>query len=160
MYGETGTTGVRKLSGRGNLFEAGQSDVFQIETVELGNLKKIRIGHDSAGFGSSWLLDRVIVTHDKTKQEWYFLCGRWLAKDEDDGKTERELVARDKDGIATEPMLTYRITVFTGDRRGAGTPFFCLLSFITSSLHQLSCIIVIIIYYFLLSLFVIHLYQC
>lgn len=32
-------------------------------------------------------------------QQWYFLSGRWLAKDEDDGQTEREIAASSADGV-------------------------------------------------------------
>ena len=33
-------------------FEKDHSDVFTVESADLGNLKKIKIGHDDAGFGS------------------------------------------------------------------------------------------------------------
>jgi lipoxygenase homology domain-containing protein 1 len=33
--------------------------VFGVECADLGNLTKIRIGHDGAGFGSGWFLDKV-----------------------------------------------------------------------------------------------------
>jgi hypothetical protein len=59
--------------------------------------------------------------------KYYFLCGRWLAKDEDDGQIEREIPASNEDGIASLPLTTYKITVHTGDRRGAGTGIFSLL---------------------------------
>jgi hypothetical protein len=33
--------------------------VFGVECADLGELNKIRIGHDGAGFGSGWFLDKV-----------------------------------------------------------------------------------------------------
>ncbi len=49
LYGEKGTSGVHKLECPNN-FKRGQTDYFGIETVDLGELKKIRIGHDNKGF--------------------------------------------------------------------------------------------------------------
>jgi len=121
MYGDQGDSGKRVLDGPGNLFERKQTDEFGLTLVDLGDLKKIRIGHDDAGFGSSWYLDKIIITNEKTQQTWYFLCGKWLAKDEGDGSIERELPAGSEDGVVSAPYVSYKITVVTGDRRGAGT---------------------------------------
>lgn len=49
------------------------------------------------------------------------MCGRWLASNEDDGAVVRELQATTVDGDAGSPLVTYRVTTVTGDRRGAGT---------------------------------------
>jgi hypothetical protein len=57
-------------------------------------LKKIRVGHDNSGFTPGWFLEKIIITEETSKREWYFLCGKWLAKDEDDGQIEREIAAR------------------------------------------------------------------
>ena len=60
-----------------------------------------RIGHDNAGLlgGGAWLLEKVEIDCPSLGQKWYFPCGRWLAKDKDDGKLERELYPQD---MATE----------------------------------------------------------
>jgi len=84
LYGDNGDSGVRVLDGPGNLFERKQTDNFGFKTVDLGNIKKIRIGHDNSVFGPGWFLDKVVVTNEKTNQQWFFLCGKWLAKDEED----------------------------------------------------------------------------
>jgi hypothetical protein len=104
-----------------NNFERGKTDIFGFESVELGDLQKIRIGHDNSGFGASWFLDKVVITNMDTNKQWFFLCGRWLAKDEEDGQIERELPASDKDGVASLPLINYKVSVKTGDRPGAGT---------------------------------------
>jgi hypothetical protein len=49
------------------------------------------------------------------------LCGKWLAKDEDDHLIVRELPASNKDGVASLPMVNYKVSILTGDRKGAGT---------------------------------------
>lgn len=61
------------------------------------------------------------ITEEKSEKQWFFLCGRWLSKDEDDGEIIREIPVTNEDGTASEPLTSYKITVFTGDRRGAGT---------------------------------------
>jgi hypothetical protein len=121
VYGENGDSGKRKLEGSGNLFERSRSDNFGFECVELGNISRVIIGHDGSGVGSGWFLDKVIVKSVSLKKEWYFLCGKWLDKGEDDGKIERELVASEQDGVASKPLTRYSVSVTTGDRRGAGT---------------------------------------
>ena len=85
-----------------NNFERGATDEFGVESEDLGDLTKIRIGHDNAGFGASWFLDKVYVTNPITKKEWVFLCGRWIGKNEDDGQIVRELSAS-ADGVASQP---------------------------------------------------------
>ena len=54
-------------------------------------MKKIRIGHDGKGFGSGWHLKEVKI--ESLGQTWICECNRWLDKNEDDGKLERELDA-------------------------------------------------------------------
>ena len=44
IYGENGDTGDRPLDNSANNFERGRIDVFGVESVDLGELKKIRIG--------------------------------------------------------------------------------------------------------------------
>jgi hypothetical protein len=120
-YGKLGDSGVIKLEGARDCFERNKTDIFEFECPDLGDLTKIRIGHDNSKLGSSWFLDKVIVTNLATNKPWYFLCGRWLAKDEDDKQISRELAASEQDGVASTPLSKYTISVKTGDIRGAGT---------------------------------------
>jgi hypothetical protein len=41
------------------LFSKGKTDIFGVECSDLVNLTKIQIGHDNAGIGSGWFLDKV-----------------------------------------------------------------------------------------------------
>ena len=53
-----------------------------------------RIGHDNRGLGSGWHLEKIVLEtqqRDELKR-WICECNRWLARDEDDGKIERELL--------------------------------------------------------------------
>ena len=53
------------------------------------------IEHDNSGFGAGWMLDRVEITNESTKETTVFPCGKWLDKDKGDGQISRELVPRD-----------------------------------------------------------------
>jgi hypothetical protein len=74
-----------------NPFERGKKDKFEIRCLDLGNIKKLRIGHDNRGFNSAWNLDKVIVKSQLDDRKWIFEFRRWLAKDKQDGKIEVEL---------------------------------------------------------------------
>jgi len=51
LYGENGKSGLRILDNAQDNFERNKIDVFGIETIDLGKLQKINIGHDNTGFG-------------------------------------------------------------------------------------------------------------
>ena len=62
----------------------------------------------------------MVIKSEILGTEWFFLCGRWLDVSEDDGKIERELLPQNQDGVASAPLIKYRLEVLTGDRHGAG----------------------------------------
>ena len=74
--------------------------MFMMNVLQLDNvgdvIEKIRIGHDNKGITAGWHLDKVEVRRLKddgeTSTSYTFPCGRWLAKDEDDGSVVRELI--------------------------------------------------------------------
>jgi hypothetical protein len=45
-----------------------QEDIFKINAVELGRLKKLKIRHDNKGGGAAWYLDRVEVEDPKNNK--------------------------------------------------------------------------------------------
>jgi hypothetical protein len=59
LFGDNGDSGERKLDGQGNLFERNETNSFQVEAVDMGELKKIIIGHDNSGLGPGWFLEKV-----------------------------------------------------------------------------------------------------
>nr|CAB3221726.1 serine-rich adhesin for platelets-like [Phallusia mammillata] len=68
-------------------FRRGQVDTFDIETEDVGKLRKIGIGHDQKEKAFSWFLDRVVVScKDRT---WKFECNTWLSGDLGDKLTFR-----------------------------------------------------------------------
>lgn len=92
-------------------FESGKTDIFNVLASDVGELTKIRIGHDGCGLNAGWYLDNVVV---ETKGAPYkFICDRWLSVSEDDRKIERDLNV-----FTGKP---YKISVKTGNKTGSGT---------------------------------------
>ncbi|KAG8131288.1 hypothetical protein E2320_017864, partial [Naja naja] len=59
VFGVNGDSGKRRLKQKfRNLFERGSTDRFYLEILELGELKKVRIEHDSSGISPGWLVER------------------------------------------------------------------------------------------------------
>jgi hypothetical protein len=93
------------------LFEKGSCDKFLKTFVDIGEPKKITVGHDNSGPFPGWHLDKVstvsgdlngpryftccfskVVLDDiRKKRQYEFKCSRWLAKNEGDGKIEIDI---------------------------------------------------------------------
>ncbi len=59
------------------LFIAIQVDVFELEAVDLSELRRVVIGHDVATVGDGWKLDRVIIKPGPdSNQRAVFPCRR------------------------------------------------------------------------------------
>ncbi|KAF7246133.1 Lipoxygenase-likey domain-containing protein 1, partial [Varanus komodoensis] len=105
LFGSRGNSGYRKLlKSRTNKvkFQRGQTDVFSMKAVSLGALNKILISHDGTGPGSGWFLEKIVIRYQEGEdEEVVFPCNRWLDKYQDDGKTERELIARKNRNVST-----------------------------------------------------------
>ncbi len=80
-------------------------------------MKKIRIGHDNAGLGPAWHLNRVEVTNLKTGEHRIFPANRWFSKSDDDFQIERDLFP----GDAPDLNVEWEVVVVTSDIKGAGT---------------------------------------
>ncbi|WAR01121.1 LOXH1-like protein, partial [Mya arenaria] len=130
IFGKTGATKkthLKKMHKNRKPFQQGDSDVFKIHDACVGPMTKLKIEHDNTGIFPGWYLERVVVTdllHPKWK--YYFPCGQWLARDEGDGAIGRTLLgSRDpfavRRAIGNRIDTKYKITVYTGDKRGAGT---------------------------------------
>jgi len=98
-------------------FERGHADKFVFSTPKpLGtNLKcKVRFKPPTLG-GNTWLLDSVAVSLDKSPKSyvgdssWEFPCRRWFSK---------TLLSMD---LVSGKGFTYLVSVFTGNKNGAGT---------------------------------------
>lgn len=67
-------------------------------------------GHDNSGPAPGWFLDKVVIDDTMMSCVYTFPCERWFAKDEDDGRLTRELVAGKGDA-----GIPYTVEVFTGE---------------------------------------------
>uniref|UniRef100_A0A3B4DKH5 PLAT domain-containing protein n=1 Tax=Pygocentrus nattereri TaxID=42514 RepID=A0A3B4DKH5_PYGNA len=124
LYGEYDDTGIINLKAcksHKNKFEQGMIDEFTVEAVDLGDLQKLRIGHDNSGGSSGWFLDWVEIDAPSQGQKLRFPCGRWLDKGEDDGAIVRDLYPAELQTELYTPFVPYEIKVFTSDIFGAGT---------------------------------------
>jgi hypothetical protein len=98
-------------------FERGHADKFIITTPKpLGSNLKCRLRFKPPALGgSSWLLESVNVSMDQApksysgEKSWGFPCRRWFSK---------TLLSMDLD---SGNGFTYVVSVFTGDKSGAGT---------------------------------------
>ncbi|KAF7246225.1 Lipoxygenase-likey domain-containing protein 1 [Varanus komodoensis] len=102
IYGDKGDTGSRQLlrSKKPRKYAKGQTDIFTLEAVHLGNLHKIVVGHSGLGAGNGWFLEKIIVKDPVTDLDYSFICHRWLDQGEDDGKMVRELYVTDNHTFA------------------------------------------------------------
>ncbi|XP_056875603.1 lipoxygenase homology domain-containing protein 1 [Takifugu flavidus] len=124
LYGTKDDTGIINLKAsktHKNKFERGMTDEFTVEAVDIGPLKKLRIGHDKSGGSAGWFLDWVEIDAPSLGQKLHFPCGRWLDKGEDDGAIVRDLFPNALQTELYTPFVPYEIKVFTSDVFGAGT---------------------------------------
>uniref|UniRef100_A0A8C0QYQ0 Lipoxygenase homology PLAT domains 1 n=1 Tax=Canis lupus dingo TaxID=286419 RepID=A0A8C0QYQ0_CANLU len=117
IFGEYGDTGERRLENEKDNFERGAEDKFTLDAPDLGQLMKINIGHNNKGGSAGWFLSKIIIEDIGNKRKYDFPLNRWLALDEDDGKIQRDILV----GGAETTAISYVVTIFTGDVRGAGT---------------------------------------
>uniref|UniRef100_A0A665W322 Lipoxygenase homology domains 1a n=1 Tax=Echeneis naucrates TaxID=173247 RepID=A0A665W322_ECHNA len=123
LYGTKDDTGIINLKAsktHKNKFERGLTDEFTVEAVDIGPLKKLRIGHDNCG-SAGWFLDWVEIDAQSLGQKQRFPCGRWLDRGEDDGAIIRDLFPNLLQTELYTPFVPYEIKIFTSDVFGAGT---------------------------------------
>ncbi|XP_062369972.1 lipoxygenase homology domain-containing protein 1 [Cinclus cinclus] len=95
IYGLNGDSGRRALRHKfRNLFERGKTNRFYLETLDMGELKKVRIEHDNSGLAPGWLVERVEITNSATGVTTIFPCGKWLDENRGDGLICRDLFPR------------------------------------------------------------------
>ncbi|XP_066122230.1 oxygen-regulated protein 1 isoform X3 [Saccopteryx bilineata] len=130
VYGDKGTTGPISLSKdiSEQLFLPKQEDNFQVEIRNIGEIYKIRIGHDGTSKQPEWSLQRVTMQHMKSKRTLDFAANAWLSRIQADGDVVCELPVI-KEGQAVFPLVRYHVDVHTGQLKQAETEsevFLCL----------------------------------
>ncbi|XP_078670977.1 polycystin-1-like protein 2 isoform X2 [Branchiostoma floridae x Branchiostoma belcheri] len=109
LHGEYGTSGPHTLDDVTRVtFMEGGVDTFVVTSRRpLGVLMALHVWHDNRGLDPSWFLDKIIITDTQDDSMTTFLCNKWLAVEEDDGRVDRILVA------ATDEELTRFGTLFS-----------------------------------------------
>ncbi|XP_054628770.1 lipoxygenase homology domain-containing protein 1 isoform X1 [Dunckerocampus dactyliophorus] len=124
LFGENDDTGIINLKAcksYKNKFEQGMTNEFTVEAVDLGELEKLRIGHDNSGGSPGWFLDWVEIDAPSQGLRLRFPCGRWLDRGEDDGAIVRDLYPADLQTELYTPFVPYELKIYTSDVFGAGT---------------------------------------
>ena len=128
VFGEKGDTGERKLDTSANNFERGVEDVFILEAPDLGEIRRVLIGHDNSGFGPGWKLEDVTVEDlnaavdaPETHKKQHFLADTWLDKSKSPYQTQTEIFPSDGVQRAKVKKVKYTVTVHTSDVKNAGT---------------------------------------
>ncbi|XP_066499349.1 lipoxygenase homology domain-containing protein 1 [Hoplias malabaricus] len=123
LYGEKGDTSKMMLvvsdNNLGNYFETGRVDIFTVDTLDIGQISRLKIGHTNEGMRAGWFLDSVQIMVPNHGKHYMFPSHRWLSEDEADGKTEVEIYPSEI--LDVEELKNYEITVVTGDVWAAGT---------------------------------------
>ena len=56
-----------------------QTDLFNLEAVDLQKLTKVIVGHDGKEAGAGWFLNQVIVKESsESKRRYVFKCNRYV----------------------------------------------------------------------------------
>ncbi|KAL4236114.1 hypothetical protein ACF0H5_004500 [Mactra antiquata] len=123
LYGEDGKSQQITLyatNPNSKTFEPGNVDYFTLDTDDIGDLYKIRIGREDNDNWNRWFLQEVKMKDETSNKEYMFSFNRWLARDMDDGDLCRELPV--SCAGKTIPLLkVYQVQIYTGDHWGAAT---------------------------------------
>lgn len=122
IYGSKLTTQSLKLKTKLKQFEKRSTDIFFIESEDLGNILKIQIWHDDKLFGADWNLEDLVIEEAFHKKIWYFPIFNWIKKDQ-------------KFTAKSSRHSFYNIEIITGTLPGSGTNDDVLISLIGSKTY-------------------------
>ena len=94
------------------------SSALQIRIGDIGDIIKVRLEHDSTGDFPAWHVLGLELRDMDTEQVITFPVNRWLAQDEDDGQTVREMaVDTDMPGVYRKHMYMYPLPVYIDENQ-------------------------------------------
>ncbi|XP_043921829.1 oxygen-regulated protein 1 [Protopterus annectens] len=121
LYGNLGNSGYFFLySSDDGAFHSNHEDTFTISTANIGELYKIRIGHDNSGESPSWHCKEIWLQNFFSGEEFHFSVCKWLSQDKDSTELCCELPVS-RHGLQSLPATVYEVIVVTGDLWNAGT---------------------------------------
>ncbi|CAF3694778.1 unnamed protein product [Rotaria sp. Silwood1] len=95
-------------------FEKSQKNLFEIETIDIGQPKKIKISHDHSDFSLDWLLEDVEIEIPNLGHKWIFQCDKSINKRKSDYKFEIDLYPK-------QMSIEVSRSFYTSNTSGAGT---------------------------------------
>uniref|UniRef100_A0A3Q0R7C3 Lipoxygenase homology PLAT domains 1 n=1 Tax=Amphilophus citrinellus TaxID=61819 RepID=A0A3Q0R7C3_AMPCI len=102
-------------------FTADSMEHFVCYGTDVGEIKRVELGHNGVTPESCWLVDELSVAVPTKGIKYIFPCKCWLAKDRGDGLTARLFNVLDSSTINIIRKVIYSVTVVTGDTQYAGT---------------------------------------
>ncbi|XP_046860542.1 lipoxygenase homology domain-containing protein 1-like isoform X2 [Xenia sp. Carnegie-2017] len=112
--GKTAKIQLRQAGDTRNKFEKGKTYKFTVDTVDIGQLERIKLSHDHRGYGSGFFVDEVEVEVPSKNDRVTFPCNCWLAQDLDGGANERDMVAT-QPSKPSLPSKVYTVSVRVGE---------------------------------------------
>ncbi|XP_028395068.1 uncharacterized protein LOC114519182 [Dendronephthya gigantea] len=120
LFGEHGSSGERPLLKSMNhprRFCRGQVDIFPIDSLYLGELHNIRIGHTKTSPEHGWFLEKIYISEGKKENRVFeFSCQRWFSAQKDDGQIVRDVSVSE---LISEPELNNKIDEYTSQALGS-----------------------------------------
>ena len=112
LIGSLGDSDPRMLKDpKHKRFKRGEIDQFLLTVPQsLGSIKEIHIWHDNCGKSPGWFLFRVYIRDIQTDQKWWFICDKWLAVEEEDGKIDRKFRVASKEELTKFKILFINTT--------------------------------------------------
>lgn len=87
VYGEARCSGPIILgSGKHHLFNPNSADIFKINLKDIGEISKIRIGHDNGGEDPGWYVEEVTLENMATRERFLLTVDSWISDRENDGQ--------------------------------------------------------------------------
>ncbi|XP_076459227.1 uncharacterized protein LOC143292636 isoform X2 [Babylonia areolata] len=90
LYGVKGRSPALHLANSQNnkvKFQRGKEDLFVLNTPHVGQMNKIRIGHDRPELSYAWFLESVTLQDVREGQVYLLPCHRWLSGQDEDRHT-------------------------------------------------------------------------
>jgi len=108
LYGQYSDTDKIKLQTTPGQITLDSTSKFVFYFGDLGDIRKIEVGHDNTGSHPGWLLKQVTITNGNSGQAYYFHINKWLA--DKTGYTtavqaQLNTLQRDNCGIAATPRV-------------------------------------------------------
>lgn len=72
-----------------------QEDIFTFEAADLGNIHKLNLRNDNSRLNPAWFVERIEIDDLTADRHFMFHCERWLAKNKEDKKVERNFYEKD-----------------------------------------------------------------